>query len=185
MLGLWLVSVLGGLIGLAGSIWLIVKAFQESVGWGIAVLLVPFANLVFAIKHWGVAKKPFLLSLVGGLLSLVIVAAPFVLVGFAASKSFPVSIGVQNAQAIGGVREAKEPATDRDRVADMLLNIGIDPENPRTFVGRTIPEMTEALGAPSATMKLGREHTYIFYNCFEVVSADGGKTVSAVHYMGK
>ena len=60
------------LVGLAvavvGSLWLIVVAFQESALWGIGVLVVPFVSLVFTVMHWKVAKRPFLVSLVGGVL---------------------------------------------------------------------------------------------------------------------
>lgn len=64
-------AVIGGIlmgIGYLGAlicaIILLVKAFQTSVGWGIASLLIPFALLVFAIKNWDICKKPFLISIV-------------------------------------------------------------------------------------------------------------------------
>jgi len=59
---------LGLLISGVGALWLICVAFQESVAWGLGVLFVPFANIVFLFRHWDVAKKPFLISLLGGLL---------------------------------------------------------------------------------------------------------------------
>jgi hypothetical protein len=51
------------LVALAGSIWLIVLAFQRRVLWGLAVLFIPLANLVFTVIDWPNAKRPFLLSL--------------------------------------------------------------------------------------------------------------------------
>ena len=64
MTGLWFaVIALGGIAGLAAGIWLIVLAFRESVGWGVACLLIPFAGLVFAVKYWEDAKVPFVISL--------------------------------------------------------------------------------------------------------------------------
>ena len=56
---------LGILVALAGNIWFLVVAFQRSVGWGLAVLLLPLANLVFLFCAWAEAKRPFLLGLVG------------------------------------------------------------------------------------------------------------------------
>lgn len=62
---------LGALLGLAsfvGSIWLIVVAFRKGGPlWGFLTLFVPFANVVFAVKFWPDAKKPFLASLVPGI----------------------------------------------------------------------------------------------------------------------
>lgn len=62
----------------AGSIWTIVLAFMESVPWGIAVLVVPCASLVFTVKHWQKARVPFFLQL--GALALIFVSG--FLVGF-------------------------------------------------------------------------------------------------------
>jgi hypothetical protein len=45
------------------GIWMLVIAFRTGVLWGLAVLFVPFAVLVFAITHWDECKKPFLLQL--------------------------------------------------------------------------------------------------------------------------
>ena len=178
----------GGLISLGGTVWLVVRAFQTSVGWGLAVFFLPFANIVFAVKHWSFAKKPFLLSLAG--VAVVIVA---LVVGVSAGVGHLRASGgadvrkarVQTVERTEAVRESGTVKSDREKVADMLAGVGIDPGNPRTFKGRTIEEMTVALGAPSANMKAGGKILYIFYNCFEVESEDGGKTVSGVHYMGQ
>ena len=60
-------GVLLGLLSFAGSIWLIVVAFRKGGPlWGFLTLFVPFANIVFAVKFWPDAKKPFLASLVPG-----------------------------------------------------------------------------------------------------------------------
>ena len=55
--------IISGLVLLVANIWLIIIAFQRTVLWGLAVLLVPFAALVFVIMYWHEAKKPFLISL--------------------------------------------------------------------------------------------------------------------------
>ena len=45
------------------GIWLVVIGFQRSILWGLAVLFIPFAGLIFVIMYWQDAKKPFLISL--------------------------------------------------------------------------------------------------------------------------
>ncbi|MEZ5329698.1 MAG: hypothetical protein R3F19_32015 [Verrucomicrobiales bacterium] len=57
---------IGGLIMLIFGIIILIKAFQESVLWGLGSIFVPFVSLVFVIKFWDRCKKPFLYSL-GGL----------------------------------------------------------------------------------------------------------------------
>jgi hypothetical protein len=60
--------ILGMILAVVGGIWLLVVAFQESVWWGLGSLLLPFVSLIFVIMHWQVSKKPFLISLAGGVL---------------------------------------------------------------------------------------------------------------------
>jgi hypothetical protein len=55
---------IGYIIAFIYGIILLIKAFQTHVGWGICYLFVPFAALVFVIKHWEICKKPFLMSLI-------------------------------------------------------------------------------------------------------------------------
>ena len=62
--------ILGGILSIVGGIWLLVVAFQTSVWWGLGSLLLPFVSLIFVIMHWQVAKKPFLISVVGTVLLL-------------------------------------------------------------------------------------------------------------------
>jgi hypothetical protein len=65
--GLVLLVVGAGIVTVMG-IWLLVKAFQTSVLWGLGYLFVPFVNLVFVILHWQDTKKPFLYLLGGAVL---------------------------------------------------------------------------------------------------------------------
>lgn len=61
------------LVGLAlylgGRIWLIVTAFRQSTTWGVCVLLVPCADLIFTFKNWGDAWQPFAIMMIGNALS--------------------------------------------------------------------------------------------------------------------
>lgn len=56
---------IGGIIMLIFGIILLIKAFQESILWGLGYLFVPFVGLVFIIKFWDICRKPFLNSLIG------------------------------------------------------------------------------------------------------------------------
>lgn len=177
----------GSVLLMIGQIWLVVRAFQATLGWGLAVLLLPFANVVFTIKHWAFGRRPFMVSM-GGLLLILGGLAMAMTAAYEARSGngkVRVSTRAHRAEQRAQARPSAEPRNNREQVAVMLADAGIDPANPRTFQGRTLDQMTEALGKPSATMKAGSTTTYIFHNCFEVESSDGGKTVSGVHYMGQ
>jgi hypothetical protein len=51
-----------------GGIWYMIATFRKSIWWGLGNLFVPFVSLVFLIVHFQSAWKPFLISLVGGML---------------------------------------------------------------------------------------------------------------------
>jgi hypothetical protein len=55
--------VLCGLVAFVASIFIIVKAFQVSPLWGLAVLFIPFANLVFIAKYWAYTRVPALVMI--------------------------------------------------------------------------------------------------------------------------
>lgn len=57
--------VCGYIVALVGGIWFLVVAFRESILWGLGCLLVPFVGIIFLIKHWDIAGKPFLIQLAG------------------------------------------------------------------------------------------------------------------------
>lgn len=62
------------------NLWLAIVAIMIKWWWGIIVLFVPLGNVVFAVCHWEVAKKPFLI----GILFLVLSVGMFVLRSFVA-----------------------------------------------------------------------------------------------------
>lgn len=51
------------LLSAAVGIWQLIVAFRVSLGWGLIVMFVPCGALVFVLKHWELAKKPFLAQL--------------------------------------------------------------------------------------------------------------------------
>ena len=56
---------LGGVLALVGGIWFIVAAFMTGILWGLLVLLVPFASIIWLITHWEEGKAPFGLIVLG------------------------------------------------------------------------------------------------------------------------
>ncbi len=59
---------LGMLISTISSIWFLVVSFKESVWWGLGCLFIPLIPLIFLIKYWYEAKRPFGLMVLGNLL---------------------------------------------------------------------------------------------------------------------
>lgn len=57
--------VVGAVIALIYSIILLIKAFQTHVLWGLGYIFVPFVALIFVIMNWDIARKPFLMGLLG------------------------------------------------------------------------------------------------------------------------
>ena len=45
------------------KVWLVLLSYRASLFWAIAVFLVPFVDLVYTLKNWHLAKKPFLLGI--------------------------------------------------------------------------------------------------------------------------
>src|SRR6478609_2487028 len=62
------VIIAGVFFAVVGVVWFVVVAFKRHVGWGLAVLFLPFANLVFLGRAWSRARRPFLLSIAGMIL---------------------------------------------------------------------------------------------------------------------
>ncbi len=55
-----------GIVVMTGAgLWLLAKAFQTSVLWGLGYIFVPFVSIIFVILHWPDTKKPFLYLLAG------------------------------------------------------------------------------------------------------------------------
>lgn len=74
---------LGALLTFAGSVWLVVRAFQVHVAWGLAALFgCGLGQLVFLFAHFKRAAPPTLLALAG----VTIMAVPVGIVGLRGAK---------------------------------------------------------------------------------------------------
>lgn len=56
---------IGLIILIIGGIGLLIAAFRTSILWGIGLILIAPAAIVYTILHWQEAKNPFLLQLLG------------------------------------------------------------------------------------------------------------------------
>jgi hypothetical protein len=56
---------IGGMIGFVGSIWVVIIAFQESIGSGLLCLFIPFYIIFYCLSHFEETKTPFMVWLVG------------------------------------------------------------------------------------------------------------------------
>lgn len=63
--------IVGVLLSLGGSIGYVIEAFRVRWWWGLGCLFFAPASVAFLILHWRVARKPFLISLVGMIVAVV------------------------------------------------------------------------------------------------------------------
>jgi hypothetical protein len=120
------------LAAVIGSIWMLITAARVSVPWLLAVLLIPGALLIFAVKHWDVAKKPFLLSTAPGLLG---VAAAILIPNLVAHRK-PAAESAQVIEEPAPVARATAPA----------------PGTPEEFAERFLRGDASATCPPEATL---------------------------------
>jgi hypothetical protein len=57
--------IIGGSLIVVGWLWLLIAAFKQSTGWGVAVLLLPPAGLIFFLMHFRKAITPVAIQLLG------------------------------------------------------------------------------------------------------------------------
>jgi thiol-disulfide isomerase/thioredoxin len=182
LIALGIVIFLSLLTWVFGGIFLLVVAFRKSIGWGLAVLLIPFAQLVFVIKNWGIARAPFWIQLIA----------------FVLMTSCFVSVGLRGGTAVAEMitRAATAPATSgevlrRFDLPGAPINAPVAAtntphiptpdefrENPRLLIGMPIAEMDHLIGKSKGTMKTSKT-TVMFYENFFLFSANG-TTVSDV-----
>jgi len=58
-------AVIGWVVAVVGAIMILIIAFKESVGWGLASLFIPIVLLIYTFTRWQKTKKAFLIYVVG------------------------------------------------------------------------------------------------------------------------
>lgn len=190
-----IVLCVGSLVTLVGSIMFLVVAFRQSVLWGLAVLFLPFANIVFLIKYWYEAKKAFLIQLagIGVSISGTIIGA-MVGVRTITSKMKSGAIPMQHKFSFeqpskGKIKTIikKSPARrsyshstrKSKKTAKKLIGEQGGIEN--NFVGMRIEDATRILGKPMAVLKTSGKAIYR-YQDIELTSEDGITVTSQNRY---
>lgn len=101
---LFALSLAGMALLLIGWVWVTVVAWRHGSAWGLGVLLFPPAGLLFAIRHFGAARAP----LAVGLLGLLLAAGPPVV-----NRLLPVDLGPRDTL-VDGERHVTLTGWDRD-----------------------------------------------------------------------
>ncbi len=64
-------SIIGLVLFIVGGLGLLIAAFKTHILWGVGIIVLAPAAIFFVILHWGVAKNPFLLQLLGFVILLI------------------------------------------------------------------------------------------------------------------
>jgi thiol-disulfide isomerase/thioredoxin len=161
---------LGVLIFLRGEIMYIMAAFRVSVVWGLCVLFINPAALLFLIMHWAEAKRAFLIQLAG----LTFVLGAGVIAGLTQPDGMDQWVSrakayTENSEAAGvlvsmtSLRQKEEEKSDTKQTS---------------LLGMSLAEVRAKLGKPSGEMGGGGSIS-LLYKDFIVFAADG-ETVSEV-----
>ncbi len=168
--------VLAFILCIVGEIMFIIAAFRVSVVWGLCVLFLGPAQLLFLIMHWEEAKRAFGITSLGVLLGF---AAIFSGLGNAA----PAMEGLAETLANSGVAEEQLEALQK--LAEENFEQAAQPEDtkssaplklfgkdPKGFEGASLSDVRRELGRPKGQMRSGDE-ICLLYDRFTVFSADG------------
>ncbi len=180
--------ILAFILCIVGEVMLIIAAFRTSVAWGLCVLFLGPAQLFFLIMHWGEAKRPFGIAMLGVLLGFAAVfsgkassASPIGALAEALEKSGvaeqPLAalqkLAEENMESAGeGLKSAGQPSAARTLLGS----------DPKRLIGSTLTEVRTELGRPKGEMTSGGEKC-LLYDDFTVFATDG-ETVSHVEIGG-
>lgn len=130
---------------------IIVKAFRVSTGWGLAVIFLPFASLLFIINHWSDTKNAFL----GGLAGMVLVVMGVII------APSPDPVEDETATRTASRRSAPEPVREQPAVHYASAAAPSSPayEPPRTYTPAYNPPQPVAPPAVTDTQAVEDEWT--------------------------
>ena len=138
------------LVSVIGSIWMLITTVRVSVLWFLAVLFSPGAILVFAVRHWDVAKKPFLLSAGPGLIG---IGAAVLIPNLVADREQADERG----PVIEGLASAiEETAPALREIVPQPQGTALSPSQPGEFVERFLRGDESASCPPDATLSGAR-----------------------------
>ncbi len=107
-------------IAMFSYLWLIIEGFKKHVLWGLGIFFIPLVSIVFAIMHWQVAKKPFLINLLASVLIVVVLFEPM---AGAMKESVQIAQRVQS----GEITEQKGQELMQQRMMQILRGNEVTP----------------------------------------------------------
>lgn len=155
-------AVLGWLALLAGGVVFLIAAFRTGPGWGLSVLFLPFANVVYLFRHWDEARRGFQIQVLG--VSLVLTGLAIGLARGTRTAMLP--LWTNGGDAVGVAFQA-DPGVAPPPVASAVTE-----SDGGIYVGKTLHEVEDELGSPRAVLKVGGRTT-VFYPGLELVAEDG------------
>jgi thiol-disulfide isomerase/thioredoxin len=172
------VLVIGSLVSVAGGIMLIVAAFSVSVLWGLAVLFLPLAGLVFLIMHWAEARKAFLINLGGVLICLI--SIPVLMLGARPVAPSPDATGeaAPDPGVIGRIQATLGQARSALRQRATAFRPA-RPPGPDGYIGMSLDEVRTELGRPKGEMRFAGKSA-LMYEDFMLISENGRDVKSVV-----
>ena len=188
----------GSLVTFVGTIMFLVAAFRQSVLWGLAVLFLPFANIVFLIKYWYEAKKAFFIQLIGvgiSIIGIIVGAAVGARAIASTIKSGDIPIcsefgikqpGKKTVKTITKQSPVQQnhiiiPSRKNKRVAKKPVASKSGDSTEDNFVGMNMEEAKRMLGKPMGVIESGGKMIYRYKN-IELVSKDGITVTSQSRY---
>ena len=189
---------MGSLVTFVGTIMFLVAAFRQSVLWGLAVLFLPFANIVFLIKYWYEAKKAFFIQLIGvgiSIIGIIVGAAVGARTITSTIKSGDIPIcsefGIKQPDKKTVKTITKQspvqqshiiiPSQKSKRVAKKPVASKSGDSTKDNFVGMNMEEAKRMLGKPMGIIESGGKMIYRYKN-IELVSEDGITVTSQSRY---
>jgi len=162
-------AVTGCIMCMIGGIMLLVAAFRTGVGWGLAVLFLPVANMVFLFVHWTEAKNAFLVQVLGLLLFFSGFGVSFA-TGASTMQSAWKSIPLEPIASSGGRVSLSDMQAAFDQFEEGDEEDVVDTEG--AYVGLTLKEVKKMLGRPKGQLKVGKK-VLLVYPDVELLSTDG------------
>jgi hypothetical protein len=167
------------IINLVASIWFLVAAFRESILWGLAILFLPVAGIVFLIMHWDEVRTPFLLNLLAIMLFVIsfFVLPRDAMPDLAAAVDQPISsenLAQEEASfSFTKIREGMQQAAEKKKMRQLTANRG--------YRGRTLVSVEEELGPPKGIITTSSGETHYYYTSLELISSDGLTVADEIH----
>ncbi len=160
------------------SIWFLIAVFKENVLWGLAVLFLPVAGLIFLILHWEDVRVPFLLNLVGCILMAIAIFGGLsitpseLLAGTTTSANQPEAPKDPSFS----FTELKEKRNKKSREKELKKKTAN-----RGYTGRSLTEVERELGPPQGKISKTDGSTYYYYSNLELISSDGITVTDEIH----